>query len=207
MAAAGRVRGRPLPRRPTASWFISGMNCGQSPRWPGVRMRVRVRSAGRRPGESWWTARPGSGPAPPARPARRPGSLHSLMPPVAKSAGGTRRAPAACWWARTTVESALTARCCLRLHHSQPAAGPRSWPRCHRLTSGDAGYRPSSSARTPPAHHARGTPSASGTRSRRSPSGDRPTGHPAADQRETTPAAAPTPHRSDHDDSADQAPY
>src|SRR5450432_1739570 len=29
-------------------------------------------------------------------------------PPWASSAGGTRRAPAACWCARTTVESALT---------------------------------------------------------------------------------------------------
>ena len=40
---AGRVRGRPLPRRAIRIWSISGMNFGQSPCWPGLMIRVMGR--------------------------------------------------------------------------------------------------------------------------------------------------------------------
>jgi hypothetical protein len=42
-AAPGRVRGRPVPRRAMRTWPSSGMNGGQSPCWPGVRISVTGR--------------------------------------------------------------------------------------------------------------------------------------------------------------------
>jgi hypothetical protein len=60
-------------------------------------------------------------------------------------------------------------------------------------TSGDAGYRWSSSSRIPRERPARGTRSGSGRRSRRSPSGGSATGRSAADRRAGSPAAAPIP--------------
>ena len=83
-------------------------------------------------------------------------------------------------------------------HHTRRAAGPGSSPRSHPLTSGDAGYRRSSSSRTAPADPATGIPPGSGGRSRRSPAGDHSTGAPAADDPAATAPAAPTPYRSDH---------
>src|SRR5512140_623983 len=143
---------------------------------------------------------------PPGRGGRRILVIRQRPPwPVPRAGCGGRRPRAggrAPPWNRRSPPSP-----CPRPHHSQPAAGPGSWPRSHPATSGDAGYRPSSNAQTPPADHATGTPPGSGRRSRRSPSGDRPTGHPAADPRARTPAGAPTPHQSGHGDSADQAPY
>ena len=43
IAAAGRVRGLPLPGREMRMASIRGMNFGQSPCWPGVSRRVRGR--------------------------------------------------------------------------------------------------------------------------------------------------------------------
>jgi hypothetical protein len=51
IAVPGRVRGRPFPRRAMRTWFSSGMNCGQSPCWPGVRIRVTGRQ--RRSAAKW----------------------------------------------------------------------------------------------------------------------------------------------------------
>ena len=47
---------------------ISGMNCGQSPCWPGVVIRPAGGGAGPPPGGSWWKARRETGPAPPGLP-------------------------------------------------------------------------------------------------------------------------------------------
>ena len=43
IARPGRVRGRPLPRRAMRTCSSSGMNCGQLPCWPGVKIRVTGR--------------------------------------------------------------------------------------------------------------------------------------------------------------------
>ena len=43
IARPGRVRGRPVPRRAMRTCSSSGMNCGQSPFWPGGRIRVTGR--------------------------------------------------------------------------------------------------------------------------------------------------------------------
>ena len=43
IAAPGRVRGLPLPRREMRMASIKGMNFEQSPCWPGVSRRVRGR--------------------------------------------------------------------------------------------------------------------------------------------------------------------
>jgi hypothetical protein len=95
------------------------------------------------PGESSCSTRRGSGPGPPG-PAGPPGACHSSPPPVSRSAGRTRRAPATCWCARTTVESALSVQSFPRPHRSQPAACPGCPARSRHPTSGDAGYRRSS---------------------------------------------------------------
>ena len=167
----------------------------------------------RRADESCWSGRPGTGPTPPgscnsAQPLRRAGALSAAGASRAgpTSAGGWRRAPAACWCARTTVASAATVHPRPAPHRNPPAAGPGSSPRSHPLTSGDAGYRPSSSSRTAPADPATGTPSGSGTRSRRSPPGGHSTGAPAADAQAAAAPAAPTPHQSGHASSADHHP-
>jgi len=94
---------------------------------------LRARPAGRRPGGSWCSARRGTGPAPPGPPG--PGdSCHSAVPPGTSSAGSACRAPAACWCARTTVESALRVQ-------SAPSASShpaRSRPRiCGQVPSSD----------------------------------------------------------------------
>ena len=133
-AAPGRIRGRPVPRRAMRTWFSSGMNCGQSPCWPGVKMRVtgrQPRSAARwilvvrpprdRPSASW-------------RPARR--ILVIRRCPVTSSAGGSCRAPAACWCARITVESALRAQ-----------SGPSAWSHPARSRSRTFCQVPSSDQR------------------------------------------------------------
>src|SRR6266566_674013 len=82
-----------------------------------------------------------------------------------------------------------------RPHRTRPAAGPGSSPRSRPRTSGDAGYRPSSSSRTVPEGPATGTPYGSGRKLRRSPAGDHSTGAPAADAAAAAVLAAPTPHR------------
>lgn len=53
-----------------------------------------------------------------------------------------------------------------RPDRTRPAADPGSSPTSHHRTSGDAGYKPSSSSRTAPADPATGRPSGSGGRSR-----------------------------------------
>ena len=53
-----------------------------------------------------------------------------------------------------------------RPDRTRSAADPGSSPRSHRRTSGDAGYKPSSSSRTAPADPATGRPYGSGGRSR-----------------------------------------
>ena len=123
----------------------------QSPCWPGLRIRTSGRQRRSGPGGSRCSARRGSGPAPPG-PALLTGSCHSAMPIVARSAGRARRAPAACWCARTMVESALTVRS-FPSALSHPAAGrPGSSPRSRPSTSSDAGYRRSSSSDSPAGH-------------------------------------------------------
>jgi hypothetical protein len=89
-----------------------------------------------------------------------------------------------------------------RPDHTRPAAGPGSSPRSHPQTSGDAGYRRSSSSRTAPADPATDRPYGSGGRSRRSPAGDHSTGAPAADAPAAAAPAAPTHHQSGHAASA-----
>src|ERR1019366_3690719 len=61
-------------------------------------------------------------------------------------------------------------------HHSRPAARPRSSPANRHLTSGDTGYKLSSSSRTAPAGPATGTPPGPGGTLRRSPPGGHSTG-------------------------------
>jgi hypothetical protein len=92
-----------------------------------------------------------------------------------------------------------------RPHRTRPAAGPGSSPRSRPRTSGDAGYRPSSSSRNALAGPATGTRSGSGRRSRRSPAGDHSTGAPAAAARAAKAPAAPTHHQSGH--AASTAPH
>ena len=109
----------------------------------------------------------------------------------------------------------MTRRRCLSCHLKRPAqvrATPPGRDNCHRTpgssptshpqTSGDAGYRRSSSSRTAPAGPATGRPYGSGGRSRRSPAGDHSTGAPAADAPAAAAPAAPTHHRSGHAASA-----
>ncbi len=121
----GRVRAR--PRRAIVSRLVRGMKArgrAAARRWsPGP----AVGNARRRAGEPWRSARPGTGPAPPARrvcPAssRQPaGSCHSMQSLARAGAlstatasragsmsfGGACLAKAACWCARTTVASAV----------------------------------------------------------------------------------------------------
>ena len=161
-------------------------------------------AATRRAGGSCWSARPGTGLRSPgscnsAQPLRRAGALSAAGASRAgsTSAGGWRRAPAACWWARTPWHRPRpsSSPCA----SSQPArSASRIFSQSHQPTSGDAGYRRSSSSRTAPAGPATGTPPGSGKRSRPSPAGDHSTGAPAADVQAATAPAAPTPHRSGH---------
>ena len=206
----GRVLGRPGPRRAIAAGPSAGRRPGSrgaARRWsPGPAAGSRSRRAG----ESWWSARPGTGPAPPgpcnsAQPLMRAGALSAAGASRAgsTSAGGCAPGPGRVLvrphHRRVRRDRPRPAR---PPDHSQRAAGPGSSPRSHPLTSGGAGYRRSSSSRTAPAGPATGTRPGSGRRSRRSPAGDHSTGAPAADEPAATAPAAPTPHPSGHAASA-----
>lgn len=114
---SGRRRGRPSPARGTRILSMTGSNCVQSARSPGATVRDRGRQ---RPSALRWTLvvnPPRERPRPsPAAPRRRvpeqpqPGFLAQVFcsyDPLEQlgAGGGVLRAPAACWWARITVES------------------------------------------------------------------------------------------------------
>jgi hypothetical protein len=155
----GQVRGRPRPRRRIRMVFISGGKATASCRWPAVMTRAMGRHRSSPPGESWCSARRGSGPRLPDRCQWRD-LCHSTAPPVVASAsqtisraesvtrcgGAVRRASAACWWARITVESISyrPVRVGFALSILVAAAGAthrRCWSTFPRPTNGDAGYR------------------------------------------------------------------
>ena len=203
----GLVRGRPGHRRAIFSPPISGArpgNRGAARHWsPAIAADTRNRPAG----GSCWSARPWTGPAPPGpvtRPRTGDAAGRSARPaPVApgphRRAGRARRAPAACWCARTTVASAATV-------HARPSASSHPARSRSRIISQAPSpdqrrcrLSPSSNSRKAPAGRATGTRSGSGRRSRRSPAGDHSTGAPAADEQAVTAPAAPIPHQSGHD--------
>ena len=131
----------------------------------------------------------------PASAARRPPRAHR---PV-QHAGHRRRAGArAPPQNRPPPSSSRPPR--RRQHGATP---PESAPRCHHRTSGDAGCRRSSSARTALAGLATAHHTASARTPRSAPADDQPTGHRDADcDPATTAPTEPTPHPSDHDDQA-----
>lgn len=98
------MRGRPGPRRGTRMASRAAVKCGLSPRFPAVTSR----NSGRWPcSQARWIFV-----VQPLRDRPKPWSSGSVrLPP-----GGclwdcpSRRAPAACWWARQIVESTLISR-------------------------------------------------------------------------------------------------
>ncbi len=205
------VLGRPGPRRAILSRSISGMKARETWRCPALVTRASGGTRRPRGGGPWCSARRGTGPAPPAPSAcpassRRPADpCHPAQPPVRAGAlstatarrpggmsfGGSCRAPAACWCARTTVASAATVHA-LPSAASHPARkASRTSPTSRPRTSGDAGCTRSSSSRIAPAGPATGSRPGSGGRSRRSPAGDHSAGAPAADERAAAVPAAP----------------
>ena len=196
-----------MPRRAMRTWPISGMNCGQSPCWPGVRISVTGRH--RRSATRWILVvsppreRPrASRPGPPASGFL---SFGGAPPgPVPRSGRGGRRPRADARARRWNRRSPSSPR--LRPHRTRPAERPGPAPRSRPATSGDAAHRQCSSSQTPPAGPATGTPSGSGTRSPRSPPGGHSSDAPAADAPATAAPACPTAHPSRHDDSADHSP-
>jgi hypothetical protein len=112
-----------------------------------------------------WSARPGTGPAPPGfvTPLRPGGAPDRSAQPAPAVPGPHRRATRGAPRPRAGAPA-------LPWHRPRPstpgprpnrirrAAGPGSSPRSHPPTSGGAGYRPSSSSRTAPADPATGTP-------------------------------------------------
>ena len=153
-----------------ASRQTSGMRKGPS----------RGRTADRTTSQSWRSVRRGTGPDPPYRPCAGGAGFLSFDPAPCvalglrgdfrlRVGGQHRRAPLGGDVLRRFVTYA--GRVLVRPHHgrspprpstpgprpdrTRSAADPGSSPRSHRLTSGDAGYKPSSSSRTAPADPAR----------------------------------------------------
>ena len=176
IAVPGRVRG-PLPRRAMRTWSSSGMNCGQSPCWPGVRMLVTGRH--RRSAARWILVLRPPRDRPSASRRARPGGFLSFRDAPCDQFGG-QFVPGSGRVLVRADHGGIGAEGPVRAF-GLVAPGPEpsgSSARSRPVTSGDAGYRRSSSARTPRAGHATGSRSGSGTRSRSPHAGDRTTGAP-----------------------------
>ena len=162
---ASRLRGRPRPRRAMRTACISGMNRGQSPCWPGLRIRATGRQ--RRFAARWILVlsplreRPS-----PSRPSRAAGFLSFTAAPRDQVRGqGPARAGGMLVRADHGGIGAEPPALPLGLI-AAAAARPGSPATSRHPTSGDAGYRRSSSSRTPPPGHATGNRSGSGRRFR-----------------------------------------
>jgi hypothetical protein len=132
----GLLRGLPGPRRGTWIFSSTAVNWVQSARCPGV----TIRDSGRqRPSTLRWTLvvkppreRPRPSPGAPPPPGGGAGSatafradVLSRRPPLMHG-WVVGRAPAACWWARTMVESTEMSQ------SISPAASAAAWTCCSR---------------------------------------------------------------------------
>jgi hypothetical protein len=180
----------------------SGMNYGQSPCWPGGEDPAAGRH--RRSAARWILVLSPPRERPSAsRPGRAAGFLSFDGAPRGQLRGQRVAGPGGVL-VRPHHGGIGADRPVLPLGFIAPSPQPaQDSPTSRPATSGDAGYRRSSSSRTHQASHATGSPSGSGRRSRRSPSGDYSTAGLAGHRQASSAAAAAIPYLLGHDDSGD----
>jgi site-specific DNA recombinase len=131
-AGPGRPAGPPHGVHSPTNWLVSA-SCPGSAWWPGCGPGRRKWCA------PWWSAHP------------------VTVPALGRGLPGSREAPftgpAACWWARTTLESTWASQSSSPASSAWCAGWPRSGPRSRRSASARTACRPS-----PRAHSARAGP-------------------------------------------------